>query len=52
MQDTYEITLDEVQNAIKKGYTVTVIINGEWYELATESKTDRPSLSARVGLRK
>lgn len=51
MQDSYEITLEEIQKAYKQGYSVMVIINGEWYELKTD-KTDPPSLSAGVGFRK
>ena len=33
MQEKYEITVDEMQKAMKDGYSVMVIINGEWYEL-------------------
>ena len=33
MQETYEITIEEIEKAMKDGYSVMVIINGEWYEL-------------------
>ena len=33
MQETYEITIKEIEKAMKDGYSVMVIINGEWYEL-------------------
>lgn len=38
MQETYEITFEEIEKAMKSGYSVMVIINGEWYELKSETK--------------
>ena len=32
----YTLTTEEIQEAAKAGYTVTIIINGEYYELSTE----------------
>lgn len=31
-----EITAEQMKEAIKEGYTVTVIINGEYYEYKPE----------------
>lgn len=35
-QSTYTITLEQLTEAMKSGYPVTVIINGEYYDLTAE----------------
>ena len=39
MQETYEITVEDMLKAHKEGYSVMVIINGEWYELKDEKES-------------
>lgn len=36
----YTLTTEEIQEAAKAGYTVTIIINGEYYELNAEERED------------
>ena len=33
-----EITIEQIKEAIKAGYNVTVIINGEYYDFKQEEK--------------
>lgn len=37
--DNYTITLQEIQQAIAAGAPITVIINGEYYEIKEEATT-------------
>lgn len=34
-----KLTIDQIMEAIKAGYTPEIIINGEYYELDTDSIT-------------
>jgi hypothetical protein len=36
----YTLTTEEIWEAAKAGYTVTIIINGEYYELNTDERED------------
>lgn len=36
MQEKYEITIAEIKEAMERGYSVMVVINGEYYEVKGE----------------
>ena len=41
MQDTYAITRKQVRKALEDGQLVTVIINGEYYDITPEEKESK-----------